>query len=173
MKRSTLVPVLTLLAGTFALSGCTDVRRALGIERTTPDEFAVTARPPLTVPPDFALRPPGGAGAVQLQQNRRAEAAVFGPNRPNFATESANRSAGESALLETAAAGATVDPDVRQVIDRENPGPDKVDRGLFESIMFWQERTNPSNQTIDPKEEADRLKSQLPPQGQPAPAQPK
>lgn len=163
MKRTTLVPVLALLAGSFAVSGCTDVRRALGIERTTPDEFAVTARPPLTVPPDFSLRPPGGTGAVQTEQNRRAEAAVFGANRPAFEADG-SRSAGETALLATAASGATVDPEIRVVIDRENPGPDKVDRGLFESIMFWQERSNPSNQTIDPAAEAERLKNQVPPQ---------
>lgn len=164
MTKPAFLPVVALLAGSVLLAGCTDMRRALGIERSTPDEFAVTARPPLTVPPDFSLRPPGGGGAVQTQQNRRAEAAVFGANRPAFETDG-TRSSGESALLATAAAGSTIDPEIRTVLDRENPGPDTIDRGLFESIMFWQDRTSESNRVIDPAAEMERLRSQLPPNG--------
>jgi hypothetical protein len=45
--------------GMLALAGCTSgFKQALGLEPTLPDEFAVQANPPLTIPPDFSLRPP-------------------------------------------------------------------------------------------------------------------
>jgi hypothetical protein len=50
------------------LSGCGggNWKQSLGIEPTSPDEFAVESRAPLTVPPDFDLRPPTpGAGRPQ------------------------------------------------------------------------------------------------------------
>ncbi|MGH7097736.1 MAG: DUF3035 domain-containing protein [Stellaceae bacterium] len=46
------------LIGTLALSGCSGVKKAIGLEPTMPDEFEVEAQAPLTIPPDFALRPP-------------------------------------------------------------------------------------------------------------------
>jgi hypothetical protein len=46
------------LVGTVLVAGCTDFKRAIGIEPGMPDEFAVESRAPLTIPPDFDLRPP-------------------------------------------------------------------------------------------------------------------
>lgn len=34
---------------------------SLGLSRSAPDEYAVIARPPLSVPPEFDLRPPSSA----------------------------------------------------------------------------------------------------------------
>ena len=48
------------------LAGCSNWKQTLGIEPTSPDEFAVESRAPLTIPPDFNLRPPEpGAGRPQ------------------------------------------------------------------------------------------------------------
>ena len=44
----------TLLIG---LAGCSDFRRAIGDEKSTPDEFQVVVRPPLSLPPRFAEKP--------------------------------------------------------------------------------------------------------------------
>ena len=40
------------------LCGCTSIRQMVGLDRTGPDEFAVESRAPLTIPPEFELRPP-------------------------------------------------------------------------------------------------------------------
>mgnify|MGYP001159950892 FL=1 len=45
---------LVLLIG---LAGCSDFRRAVGTEKSSPDEFVVVVRPPLSLPPGFADRP--------------------------------------------------------------------------------------------------------------------
>ena len=49
-------------------------KQALGIEPTSPDEFAVESRAPLTVPPDFNLRPPE-PGASRPQETSTADKA--------------------------------------------------------------------------------------------------
>src|ERR1041385_1973292 len=68
------------------LSGCGELRTAMGIERTGPDEFAVESRAPLVVPPDFDLRPPQ-PGAPRPQEKTAAEKArsvidSAGPGEP-------------------------------------------------------------------------------------------
>ena len=62
------------------------MRRALGIDQGGPDEFAVESRAPLTIPPDFDLRPPQ-PGAPRPQEVTAAERAkkvidTAGPGEP-------------------------------------------------------------------------------------------
>ena len=45
--------LLDRLAAVAALSGCQSMKRSLGLQRTVPDEFAVAAPAPLSVPPRF------------------------------------------------------------------------------------------------------------------------
>ncbi len=46
-----------LLLLSLGLGGCSDLRRAIGSEKSTPDEFQVVVRPPLSLPPGFYDRP--------------------------------------------------------------------------------------------------------------------
>ena len=68
------------------LAGCGDFRVALGMDRTGPDEFAVESRAPLTIPPDFDLRPPqpGAARPQEVTAADRARKAIdaAGPGEP-------------------------------------------------------------------------------------------
>src|SRR5258708_30256349 len=60
------LPIIALSMLSFSVSGCSDFKRMVGIEKTSPDEFAVESRAPLTIPPDFDLRPPApGTGRPQ------------------------------------------------------------------------------------------------------------
>ena len=45
---------MALLVG---LAGCSDFRRAVGSGKSSPDEFKVVVRPPLSLPPGFTDRP--------------------------------------------------------------------------------------------------------------------
>ena len=56
-----------LVAAAALVSGCSNWKQTLGIEPTSPDEFAVESRAPLTIPPDFNLRPPA-PGAARPQE---------------------------------------------------------------------------------------------------------
>jgi hypothetical protein len=58
-------------------------RDFVGLGRRSPDEFSVVSRPPLTVPPDFSLRPPQEGGAVNdSQADAKARALVTGEQSP-------------------------------------------------------------------------------------------
>ena len=48
---------LLLIVG---LTGCSDFRQAIGTEKSSPDEFEVVVRPPLSLPPGFGARPSAG-----------------------------------------------------------------------------------------------------------------
>jgi hypothetical protein len=69
------------------LAGCsTSVKQAIGLEAQAPDEFAVESRAPLTVPPEFDLRPPA-PGAPRPQDTSPAASAqqainAAGPGKP-------------------------------------------------------------------------------------------
>ena len=68
------------------LPGCAGFRQAIGIDRVGPDEFAVESRAPLTIPPEFDLRPPQ-PGAPRPQEITSADKArrvidTAGPGEP-------------------------------------------------------------------------------------------
>jgi hypothetical protein len=74
------------LAASSLIAGCTDFKKTVGLEPTLPDEFAVESRAPLTIPPDFDLRPPS-PGAPRPQEkasNQQAKQAIeqAGPGEP-------------------------------------------------------------------------------------------
>lgn len=95
---------LCLIAGPL-LAGCDSFKQAIGIEKVAPDEFAVESQPPLTIPPDFALRPPKpGAPRPQQAQSDLAARRVFedaGPAKPeeNSSAAAIERAAARLAQL--------------------------------------------------------------------------
>ena len=50
--------ILALCGAALAVSGCSSMRDAAGLTKRSPDEFAVSTKAPLVIPPDFNLRPP-------------------------------------------------------------------------------------------------------------------
>src|SRR5262245_16912226 len=105
MIRRSAVTVPLLLVAAALLGGCGDTRKALGFDKSSPDEFKIINRAPLSLPPDYALRPPQ-PGAVRPQEQAipaRAQAAVTGVAAANPAGLRSNGtaagSAGENALL--------------------------------------------------------------------------
>lgn len=141
---------LSLLMATSLLGGCGSITSALGLERSSPDEFAVVPRAPLEQPPDFNLRPPapGSPRPQELERERRSSTSVFGasqsapgvlgqgPLRGNPATQVSRQSAGEILVLQQAGAE-QADPDIRAIVDREQPGVVVGDRDFLDRLMFW------------------------------------
>ena len=82
-----LVVLSTLcLAGVSLITGCTDLKKSIGLEPTLPDEFAVESRAPLTIPPDFDLRPPqpGASRPQEKSSDQQAKQTIeqAGPGEP-------------------------------------------------------------------------------------------
>ena len=84
-QRTPLFAVACLCASLLLL-GCSDLRRVVGLDRVAPDEFSVESRAPLTIPPEFELRPPQ-PGAPRPQEGTAADKArkvidTAGPGEP-------------------------------------------------------------------------------------------
>ena len=60
--RGVIIASALCLAVSLPIAGCGDFKKTIGLEPTLPDEFAVESRAPLTIPPDFDLRPPSARG---------------------------------------------------------------------------------------------------------------
>jgi hypothetical protein len=84
-KRVFLLTVTCLCSG-FVVSGCSDFKREMGLSPSAPDEFAVESRAPLTIPPEFDLRPPqpGASRPQEVSAAERARKAIenAGPGEP-------------------------------------------------------------------------------------------
>ena len=151
--RSLLIVSAAALIGA---SACTSgVRQALGAERATPDEFRVVTIAPLTVPPEYNLRPPrpGELRAEDIFQDRQARRALFGD------LDSSRASDGEI-LLAARAGAADANPDVRALIDGETAAIVRKRETLADRILFWRdaERTVDDNgDPLDPEAERARI----------------
>lgn len=153
--------VPTLLLGAFVVGGCQD-GGLLGGGNRAPDEFAVYSRAPLSLPPDYALRPPapGTAPSQSVMPRDEAKGALVGGafNSASSSGSAANVSSfspGTRDLLEQTGA-LSVDPDIRDLVNRETTILAEEDQSFVERIMFW---TTPVEYgtVVDPTQEAKRI----------------
>jgi hypothetical protein len=63
-----------LLVAAGLLAGCSEARQAMGLGKRAPDEFTVVKRAPLSLPPQYSLRPPE-PGAPRPQEPSPTEQA--------------------------------------------------------------------------------------------------
>lgn len=119
--------------GLLATTACSSMGAALGTSKSTPDEFAIVTKAPLTVPPDYALRPPrpGETRPQELSTADRARQVMLGD------ASAAPPSRGELALVQNAGALDT-DQNIRAVLAAENGGQASKDASLANRILFWQ-----------------------------------
>jgi hypothetical protein len=141
------LPLLTVL---LALSACgPDTARNLGFTRDAPDEFQVTTRAPLSVPPRLGDLPPPTPGSTRPQESRSA-AAILAPGAVAGAPSPAER-----ALV--ARAGGPVDDGIRRRVDEESLRLDRPPAGVVDRLMFWREPPAPGI-AVDPSRESQRLR---------------
>ena len=157
--RRTATPIVGLALVALALSGCSDARKAIGLDRNTPDEFTVVSRAPLTMPPDMRLAPPrpGARGPQDATSAQLAASSVFGgASRTATASKASGKPAsqGESVLLGKAGAA---EPGIRNRVDQETSALIVADKRWIDTLLFWQKQEQPY-QIVDPKKESQRLR---------------
>lgn len=155
-----LLPVLTLLCGALTLGACEGVKEQLGLNKQSPDEFRVVSRAPLTIPPEFSLRPPR-PGAPRPQEGtpeQQARQTVFrvDDSRQGIDAGAAGLSSGETALL-TAAGADQADPNIREIVERETLQLNDESETFIDTLVFWKD-SEPPGTLVDPSAEADRLR---------------
>lgn len=151
-----------VLAGVVALSatGCDNAKRLLGQGKRTPDEFAVYSRAPLSVPPDFGLRPPApGQDPPQLVSPKdQARSAILGKREEGVQPSRAlpkDLSPGMQSLLKSVGAD-RADPEIRAIVAKETSILAEEDQSLTERIMMWG-TPNEYGTVVDANKEAKRL----------------
>jgi len=150
-------PLLVCAAVALLLAGCSDARKVIGLDRSTPDEFAVVPHAPLTLPPDLRSLPTPRPGVARPQEPAQREVArdtVFNKGKPGKAATASAQSQGGSALVSRAGA---IDPDVRSKVDQETTALVVADKGWIDTLLFWQKQEAPYT-IVDPKKEADRVR---------------
>ncbi len=147
---------MLILPCVLALAACSgdELTRTFGLTRDAPDEFQVTTRAPLSMPPDFTLRAPrpGATRPQELTQRQQAEAALV----PDTALNGPGRQTtpGQQALV--AAAGRPAPADIRNQVDSE-AALDTPSRSFTDRLMFWQAAPLPGT-PVDPVREAARIR---------------
>ncbi|MFM7414628.1 MAG: DUF3035 domain-containing protein [Alphaproteobacteria bacterium] len=160
MRRlKTFLPAVSLLL----LVGCGEnTARSLGFIRDAPDEFRVTTRAPLSMPPDMAggLPSPRPGAPRPMERSARDEAeAVLVPSLalrdPREQPRAVGGSVGEIALLQ--AAGPAPSRDIRRQVDEESQRLDRPPRDLADRLIFWRDPPAPGV-AVDPARERARIR---------------
>lgn len=159
------VAILTLTTSMLALGACSSVRTGIGLNKITPDEFLTVSTAPLTVPPEYGLRPPapGQPRPQELAPESAARQILLGQR------QAVTRSEGEQQFV-TMAGGDRADPLARYVLDDEFGDLAHKEEGWANRIMFWR-RNDPATQaatvvqtaegavTIDAASEYERVQA--------------
>jgi hypothetical protein len=153
VMRSNARMCLLAIGAALALAGCdSGARQPLGMTQGSPDESRSLAHAPLTVPPDYNVRPPApgtpapqeGTAAGQAQTPPAADSGGTAPATGDTASGPA-QSAGEVALLQNAGA-AGIDPGIRSQIDTETAAQVERDPALISHLVLWRTAA-PAGQT--------------------------
>jgi len=150
------IALISALAGAALLiTGCSSASKALGMTKTTPNEFNILTKAPLVVPPEYNLRPPrpGELNVEEKYATVAARKALLGEIDP------AEPSRGEAVLI-AKAGGGQADPAVRVMIDGEN-SVERKSQGFADRVLFWKNGSAkaPDGTPLDPDSEARRQKA--------------
>lgn len=130
---------LPLLAAGLALSVAAACSSSGNSGAATPDEFRVVTKPPLSIPPNYSLRPPAPGTTIpaEVEMATTGNTAAFGTALGQGA------SASERALVSAAGANA-VNPSIRAQVDWEETKAIRKSPTIADRILFWR-KSNPED----------------------------
>ncbi len=153
MKKLVIISVAVI-----GLSACSDgIKENLGLVNTPPDEFAVITRAPLSVPPEFTLRPPrpGVERPMEISTQSQARQTIFGASDVGKAGTTKSSSEATDGFLAKVGAD-KADPNIRAVIDSEK----STDNRTTAERLLFMKGSEDLGDPIDPEEEFERLKDE-------------
>lgn len=140
--------VTPFVASCLLLSGCSNVKKTLGIEKDAPDEFSVVPSiHPLDMPPDFYNLPQPKPGTPRPQDIRAVEAQKA--KIVGSACYGSEVSSGQESILQMAGAHEK-ESDIRRTIDTESRVASAKGKPVLERLGIKKEK---KGDVIDPYEE--------------------
>jgi hypothetical protein len=165
--------IIVLAVAPVILAGCDGVGKFFG-GKSSPDEFTVYSRAPLSIPPEYKLRPPspGAARPQEVEPRDRAKEVILGSSQQASTQGFLNRrgsnegnssvpslrpvSPGEKALV-LRSGGNKTDPEIRAIINRESIVPISGSKTIANKVLFWRSTRNQIS-IIDPGKENKRIR---------------
>lgn len=147
----------------LSLAGCQSLREQAGLTKSSPDEFAVTTKAPLVIPPGFNLRPPtpGAAPLNTPDSSTAATNALFAGDTATVAANiPGNFSTGERMLLASAGLN-RADPAIRQRLQSDNGAMQAADAGFTARLLGT--AAQPASGPINADAEFERRRGVTPP----------
>jgi|MDTE01.3.fsa_nt_gb hypothetical protein len=162
MTRSLCVLAALTLFSEF-LVGCDSVRKSFGGGKNAPDEFVVYKRPPLSLPPEYGLRPPapGESRPQKVSPMDQAREAILGKNAARTAASPTTVKAGSPGLqaLITRTGANKAEPGIRRLVNQESSVLADEDQIFVNKLIFWvDDKSNPGI-VVDAKKEQKRIMS--------------
>jgi hypothetical protein len=133
--------VVSLVAvSALSLGACGGLRSSIGLTKVVPDEFVTVSTAPLSVPPEYGLRPPspGQPRPQELAPESAARQILLGQR------QAITRTAGEQSLV-TAAGADRADPLARYVVDDEFGDLAHKEESWANRVLFWR-KSDPATQ---------------------------
>jgi hypothetical protein len=170
MRRSLLTLPLAFALAMPAVAGCSSTKEMLGLTKRSPDEFQVVSRAPLSMPPDYSLRPPTPGAPRPQEGTTTQQAENIVTNYSSRATttlqpdqipsigegeQTSTESAGEAAFLQSASLTG-IDPNIRKVVDAETAADQDASQTFLDDLIFWR-KPEPYGTVVDPVAEQKRL----------------
>lgn len=155
MKARSFYTLFLALAAPVLLAGCSE-----SFARKSPDEFAVTRRAPLEMPPPgqteaLPVPSPGAPRPQEQGADARAREALTGE-----ASASVPMSEGAAALVEQAGAEKT-DPRIRRKIDGESVDDTDSSTPVVKKLFGWAGLNDGGKgKALDAEAEAERLRKE-------------
>jgi hypothetical protein len=143
------IPIVIILF----FSGCGGVKDKIGLIKKAPDEFQVYESKPLSVPPNFELRPPL-EGAIVLDEDDNDNIIFSDEDKTNE-----NLTLSDEMLLISVGEKETKN-NIREVINDEN-SIEAVNKSLMDKILdfdkVFETEGNEKSVEIDPVAEKERI----------------
>jgi len=154
--RPRVIGPLLLSGSLLLLAGCdsNNLTRTFGLSRDAPDEYTVTTRAPLSLPPEYNLRPPRpGAPRPQEQSERQQAEEALVPQLALGAPQG-SASPGQAALMQEA--GPAAPSDIRRRVDQD-ARYDPDDDSFVDKLLYWR-KPDAQHAQVDPQKESQRLR---------------
>ncbi|CAN5294663.1 DUF3035 domain-containing protein [soil metagenome] len=159
------VSIAIVALSALTLGACGSLKQGIGLTKVVPDEFVTVSTAPLSVPPEFGLRPPapGQPRPQELAPESAARQILLGQR------QAITRTPGETALVNAAGAD-RADPLARYVVDDEFGDLAHKEESFADRVLFWRHdnvatqaptvsQTAAGAVTIDAATEAARLQA--------------